>query len=281
MENSKQIINWDNEIENLKSLVKERISTESIAKKYDVSETTIRRKLEKFNIVRDGRSIINSEKNKKRDEEIIKAVKESTSIRKVLETLKLPDTGGHRTWIKKKIISLKLDTSHFLLHPTKGKKGKPGIGNKKIELKDILVENSTYQTSKLKKRLIEEGLKEQKCECCGNTEWNGKPIPLQIHHINGDHFDNRIENLQVLCPNCHSQTDNFGSKNKTNNIRTTTPLPKADELIEKLKEVKYIYRVADYYKVSEGTIRKWIQTLNIRDKVNKLIKDNSRKPKRG
>ncbi len=66
MENSKQTINWDNEIENLKSLVKERISTESIAKKYKVSQTTIRRKLEKFNIVRDGRSIVNSEKNKKK-----------------------------------------------------------------------------------------------------------------------------------------------------------------------------------------------------------------------
>ncbi len=53
----------------------------------------------------------------------------------VLNKLNLPDTGGHRTWIKKKIISLKLDTSHFLLYPTKGKKGKLGIGNKKIELK--------------------------------------------------------------------------------------------------------------------------------------------------
>lgn len=62
--------------------------------------------------------------------------------------------------------------------------------------------------------MIKEGIKEYKCEKCGLNKWNGEQISLQLHHINGDNTDNRIENLMLLCPNCHSQTDNFcGSKN--------------------------------------------------------------------
>ena len=89
----------------------------------------------------------------------------------------------------------------------------------KIPIEEILVENSTYQSAKLKKRLIDEGLKEERCELCGiGNEWNGRPLSLQLHHINGNHADNRIENLQILCPNCHSQTENYrGKKHKQHN----------------------------------------------------------------
>jgi Zn finger protein HypA/HybF involved in hydrogenase expression len=68
--------------------------------------------------------------------------------------------------------------------------------------------------TRLKKRILKAGLIEYKCSCCGITEWNGKPIVLQLHHINGDNRDNRKENLTFLCPNCHSQTDSFCGKNK-------------------------------------------------------------------
>lgn len=55
---------------------------------------------------------------------------------------------------------------------------------------------------------------EYKCACCGNTgEWNGRPLVLQLDHINGDNCDNRLENLRFLCPNCHSQTDTFAGRN--------------------------------------------------------------------
>lgn len=66
--------------------------------------------------------------------------------------------------------------------------------------------------------ILREGLLEAKCyeEGCGLTEWRGKPISLQLDHINGDNFDHRIENLRLLCPNCHSQTETFAGKNKRN-----------------------------------------------------------------
>lgn len=68
---------------------------------------------------------------------------------------------------------------------------------------------STYH---LKLRLFKEGLKLKKCECCNNTEWQGQPIALELHHINGVSDDLRLENLQILCPNCHAFTDNYRGK---------------------------------------------------------------------
>ena len=78
----------------------------------------------------------------------------------------------------------------------------------------ILVKNSTWtSTSFLRKRLIDSGLKEAKCECCERTEWFGKPIALELHHVNGIKSDLRLENLRILCSNCHAFTDNYRGKN--------------------------------------------------------------------
>lgn len=101
-----------------------------------------------------------------------------------------------------------LDTSHFRNGPwNKGKKVK--TDNITVPLSELLIENSPHKnTNKLKKRLFKEGLKEEKCEICGYTE------NLELHHINGDPTDNRLENLQILCPNCHAKTNNFRGKNK-------------------------------------------------------------------
>jgi 5-methylcytosine-specific restriction endonuclease McrA len=80
-------------------------------------------------------------------------------------------------------------------------------------LVDILVEKSTYQSNKLRKRLLADGLKEHKCEVCFNTTWMDKPIPLELDHINSINDDHRLHNLRLLCPNCHAQTDCYRGRN--------------------------------------------------------------------
>ncbi len=88
----------------------------------------------------------------------------------------------------------------------------PGV---RIAIADILVEDSTYtNTNHLRRRLIEEGIKQARCEGCGLAEWKGAAIPLQLDHVNGRRSDNRLENLRILCPNCHAQTATWCGKNK-------------------------------------------------------------------
>ena len=148
------------------------------------------------------------------NEQFIKAVEESFSIAEVCRRLGLKEAGGNYQTVKNKIKELDLDSSHFTGKAwNKGKKLGPNYYGTAKPLEEILVKNSTYQSSKLIKRLFDAGLKEHRCERCNNTEWLGYPIPLELHHINGIHNDNRLENLQVICPNCHAQTDNYRGKN--------------------------------------------------------------------
>lgn len=97
-------------------------------------------------------------------------------------------------------------------------KGNPsGKGMKKSRAKWTLIEylekSTDIQTNKVRTRLLEEGYKEHKCECCGLTTWLGNPIPLEVHHKDGDRHNNVIENFELLCPNCHAFTDSYRGKN--------------------------------------------------------------------
>lgn len=83
----------------------------------------------------------------------------------------------------------------------------------KWTLEEYLQNSSDIQTNKVKKKILEEGIKEHKCECCGLTTWLNQPIPLELHHIDGDRTNNKIENYQLLCPNCHAFTDSYRGKN--------------------------------------------------------------------
>jgi Helix-turn-helix domain len=83
---------------------------------------------------------------------------------------------------------------------------------KAMPLGDLLI-NGPRSRNNIKQRLIAAGLKQNRCEQCGISRWHKRPLSLCLHHDNGDRHDNRLENLRLLCPNCHSQTPNFGSKN--------------------------------------------------------------------
>jgi 5-methylcytosine-specific restriction endonuclease McrA len=99
--------------------------------------------------------------------------------------------------------------------PNQGGKGTKKVTPFYIPLEDILNgEHPIYQTYKLKNRLVRECIKEWKCEVCGRVEWNNSKIPLELHHINGDSRDHRLDNLEMICPNCHSMTDNYRGNNK-------------------------------------------------------------------
>ena len=89
-----------------------------------------------------------------------------------------------------------------------------GSKSKKIPIEGILSNKVPYQSNKLKYRLVEEGYKEWKCESCGLTEWLGNPIPLELHHKDGDSSNHALENDELLCPNCHSLTPNYRWKKK-------------------------------------------------------------------
>jgi len=137
------------------------------------------------------------------NEELFNAVATSTSVRQVLKKLNLREAGGNYEHVRRYINTLEIDSSHF-----RGKGwscGLRGVGVYRIQLKNILIKNSTFQSHKLKKRLFKEGLKEKYCELCKWAEISedGRQ-PLELDHINGDRHDNRLTNLRILCPNCHS-----------------------------------------------------------------------------
>lgn len=150
-------------------------------------------------------------KNKKYTEQELKdAVKTSTSYRQVLSKLQLKEAGGNYECLKKAISELKLDISHFT-----GKGwNKNKITGPKRKVSEYLSGTYPIQSHKLKLRLIAEGIFIRQCYKCHRNSWEGQPIPLELEHINGDHLDNSLDNLTLLCPNCHAQTQTYRGKNK-------------------------------------------------------------------
>lgn len=134
-------------------------------------------------------------------------------MREVLRRIGLVPIGGNYLTIKRHINELGLDTAHFT-----GRAWNRGLKittNPGQPLERILRRGVYYKSFKLKGRLIAAGLKPQYCEECG---WAQKTsdgyLPLEIHHVNGDPTDNRLENLQILCPNCHAMKPNYRARNR-------------------------------------------------------------------
>ena len=139
------------------------------------------------------------------DEQLIEAIRSSSNISEVIRKigLKSCNSGNHQT-IRRKISELKIEISHF------GESSYGQLNTKPKPLCDILVENSTYvSTQNLKRKLIKLGYLNDKCAECGLMKWKGKKLSLHLDHINGINNDHRIENLRLLCPNCHSLTPTY------------------------------------------------------------------------
>lgn len=92
-------------------------------------------------------------------------------------------------------------------------KGISKPNNKKMTLEEYLSSSVDIQTNKVRKKILEEGLKPHMCENCKMTEWLGQPIPLEIHHKDGNRHHNELSNYELLCPNCHALTDFYRGKN--------------------------------------------------------------------
>jgi len=141
-------------------------------------------------------------------------IKKNISIAGVMRDLGIKVlNGGTHTHISKRVKSFGFDASHFL-----GSRANQGLGHlpKKKSAEETLIyktDSNKQHVDRLRRALIEIGVKEC-CSSCGlGTFYNGKFLRIQINHINGNTLDNRRENLEFVCPNCHSQTDNFGIKN--------------------------------------------------------------------
>lgn len=135
---------------------------------------------------------------------LLEAVAKSKSFRDTVIKLGVIPHGGNISLITKRIIEEKIDYSHFL-----GKHWNSGNTSKQKRLaKDILVKGKIEEAYRLRRALLESHV-DYSCAICKCVQWMNKPINLQIDHINGDKKDNTIENLRFICPNCHSQTENF------------------------------------------------------------------------
>jgi 5-methylcytosine-specific restriction endonuclease McrA len=140
-------------------------------------------------------------------EDVVCAVADNKSMAGVLWQLGLRPVGGNYRTIRRIIDSNGIDTSHFTGQGWNvGLVFKPNTG---VLDQDIFVEKSSYKCSWRLRERYKKTTEINRCEHCGLESWLGQPIPLEIHHINGINTDNRLENLQLLCPNCHALTLNY------------------------------------------------------------------------
>ena len=203
-------------------------------------------------------------------------VRESKSFSEILRKQNKTISGASVKLLKQKLDTYRIPYSFI-----------KEIDAQPIPLEEILQKDRPYKSQNLKRRLVNTGILKDECCLCGQSNiWNGKALTLQLDHINGDHNDNRIENLRILCPNCHSQTETFGNKRKYDQkycldcgkeignhstyCRQCAPKhtlqknykvsketrPSKDELLELIKTKSFV-AIGNIYNVTDNAIRKW------------------------
>lgn len=179
-----------------KAILSKKIIEYEIDTSHFLSKTTIQRTSIKYELMH---------------EKIAEAVNTSLSVSEVMRKVGIQTHGNHHGNVTKYIRDKNIDISHF----------KPGIKinkSKKVSLVEKLRQYSPVdilpRCGSLLKDLVKDGYKKYECEYCGIVDWRGKQITLQLHHVDGDRFNFQFNNLLILCPNCHSQTDNWGNKKR-------------------------------------------------------------------
>lgn len=150
---------------------------------------------------------------KSTETELRLAIATSVSVAETLRQLRMCHSGGNRATVRKYAQLWGISMEHFDPHAA----SRSGLARRRrqLPLSEVLVENSSYSRSNLKKRLYLEGLKEPQCELCGQGDtWDGKPMSLILDHVNGVRDDNRLHNLRIVCPNCAATLHTHCGKNK-------------------------------------------------------------------
>lgn len=206
------------------------------------------------------------------EDEFISLIRNSSNKAEVLFKLGYSVEGN--SWgyalLTKRMNELHLDGTEF-----KGKSGFKDKVNESLKLENIdkiLCKNSPHTRAVIRRFIIKNNIIPYKCSCCGNEgEWNGKPLSLQLDHINGDCTDHRKENLRWLCPNCHSQTETHGSKNtayvSTRAIKQYNLTPEIKELIiSKYRELGSQKKVSDILNISLSAVKFVIEEAGLSSK---------------
>jgi hypothetical protein len=229
------------------------------------------------------------------------AIASSRSFSEALRKLGMRAAGGnHRTLRKYAERIWHIPTDHFDVRVAQREQ----LRNREVRpLAEYLTEHSSYSRSALKRRLFSEGLKERWCELCGVGErWHGRPMSLVLDHINGVHDDNRLENLQIVCPNCAATLDTHCGRNKPRvcpgcggvfrperdvqrycsqpcwtasaehqALQAAQPRkverPSYEQLVAELVEMSFV-QVGAKYGVSDNAVRKWLRGYEAHPKDN-------------
>ena len=214
--------------------------------------------------------------DKEEFKELIKKHKTYTSI---LKEFGYSGKGGSSITLRQRIAEENIDCSHIPRYNTNRK----FPDRKSISLEEVTIKNSTYDRGNLKKRLLKDGILENKCDICDlEPVWQNKNLVMVLDHINGVNNDHRLRNLRLLCPNCNSQTSTFAGKTfkkkynckkcgigiiKKSKLcckcysfrqRKVKDRPSKEQLLKEIEETNYC-AVGRKYGVSDNAVRKWVK----------------------